>query len=541
MSHRTALPLLILAALGALAACGGGGADAPDPAPVNHPPVARAGADRAATTLEEVTLDGTASDDQDGDPLSYQWTLTGRPGGSAAALTSATTATPSLVPDVPGEYLLALAVDDGQATSQADAVIVTAAASWKAPRALDDGAADLLAADMNGAGAAVAVWRFSGAAGSGYRAAHYDLQSDQWGAPVELLAPTPSGGDAPRVAVGSGGDAVAAWAMLVGGLIDYWACTFDAASGTWSTPASITTGATLGYGGPPRVAVNAAGQALVVWSEYDGSVYDVWASAFDPAVGWGAPARLEAGGGDASNGRVALDDAGRGVAIWIQGPDSLSYRLWASSFDFQSGAWSAAQQIDPTSGPGLLSLAPSLAMSPSGLAVAAWTVEAVDLGQRQNVWTLRYDAGTGSWSEGQEVDGTDETSSAPVVAVDDSGTAVVVWWQYDGAWNRVGSTARALGQPQWEAATHLDEGGRYCGPPTVGVDGAGNAVAAWVENDGTVNDLRAAFRDLAGGGWHGPGLVAARITGFYEAPWADASGATRAVAAWRPGGVVTYR
>lgn len=529
-----------LAALAAamLAACGGGASDAP----VNRLPVARAGADRAVTTLEVVTLDGSASTDEDGDALTYRWTLAGRPAGSQSVLSSATSASPALVPDLPGEYLVSLVVDDGRAQSPADATVVTAAASWKAPRALDGAGTDLLTAATNGSGDAVAVWRFSGAEGSGLRAARYDGPADLWSAPVELLAPTQDGCDRPRVALGRAGDAVAAWGQLIGGGLDYWASVLDHATGTWSAPASVTAGATMGYAGPPRVAVNGAGQALVVWSELHGASYDLWAATYDPATGWGAPTPLEEDAGDASNGRVALDDAGRALVVWIQGPDSLSYELRARAFDFGTGAWGAAQAVDPSAGTGLVSLSPSIAMSPGGLAVVAWVVQDLAQQQRNDVWVLRYDAAGGGWSGGREVDGTDDTSAEPSVAIDDAGNAAVVWWQYDGAWTRVGSSAFDAGLGAWEAPALLDGGGRQCGIPAVAVDGAGHALAVWPEHDGVALDLRSAFRDLPAGPWRAPALVAAGIGGsLNEAPWAGTSGAGRAVAAWSPAVVVTFR
>jgi hypothetical protein len=61
---------------------------------------------------QAVSLDGTASSDPDGDTISYQWTVTNKPVGSAASLTNATSATASITPDVSGTYELTLTVSD---------------------------------------------------------------------------------------------------------------------------------------------------------------------------------------------------------------------------------------------------------------------------------------------------------------------------------------------------------------------------------------------------------------------------------------------
>ncbi len=91
----------------------------------NTPPVANAGANRTVyvDSVRPVALDGSASDDADGDPLTYSWTITA-PAGSMAELTGATTATPSLRPDGAGTYEVQLIVNDGKIDSAPDTVSV---------------------------------------------------------------------------------------------------------------------------------------------------------------------------------------------------------------------------------------------------------------------------------------------------------------------------------------------------------------------------------------------------------------------------------
>ena len=61
---------------------------------------------------QSVALDGTASSDPDGNSISYLWTVTSKPVGSAASLTNATSATANITPDVSGTYEMTLTVSD---------------------------------------------------------------------------------------------------------------------------------------------------------------------------------------------------------------------------------------------------------------------------------------------------------------------------------------------------------------------------------------------------------------------------------------------
>jgi len=92
---------------------------------VNRPPVANAGANQTVTTSTQVQLDGSVSSDADGDPLTYQWTMTSKPNGSSAMLSDATLVNPTFVADVDGVYTLQLIVNDGQTDSVADHVTIT--------------------------------------------------------------------------------------------------------------------------------------------------------------------------------------------------------------------------------------------------------------------------------------------------------------------------------------------------------------------------------------------------------------------------------
>jgi hypothetical protein len=81
-------------------------------------PVAEAGPNQTVLKGASVNLDGRASFDPNGGPLSFDWEMVSRPAGSGAALANALTSTPSFVADVLGTYTIRLTVGDGLLTAQ---------------------------------------------------------------------------------------------------------------------------------------------------------------------------------------------------------------------------------------------------------------------------------------------------------------------------------------------------------------------------------------------------------------------------------------
>lgn len=92
----------------------------------NIAPVANAGANQSVFVGDLTYLDGTISSDANGDNLSYKWTFTA-PFGTSALMYGANSSKPYFTPDISGDYVFTLTVNDGRLNSQPSSAKVTAA------------------------------------------------------------------------------------------------------------------------------------------------------------------------------------------------------------------------------------------------------------------------------------------------------------------------------------------------------------------------------------------------------------------------------
>ena len=91
---------------------------------VASPPLADAGPDQAITVIGAlVQLNGSQSYSPSGLPITYQWSFVSKPAGSSATLTGSTTATPSFVADIHGDYSIQLIVTDSLGTPSSPAIV----------------------------------------------------------------------------------------------------------------------------------------------------------------------------------------------------------------------------------------------------------------------------------------------------------------------------------------------------------------------------------------------------------------------------------
>lgn len=95
----------------------------------NIPPIANAGTNQTLANLSLVTLDASASSDDNRDALTFKWVMLSKPAGSSATLSSATVVKPTFTADLPGTYVASLIVNDGLVDSTSASVAITSNAT----------------------------------------------------------------------------------------------------------------------------------------------------------------------------------------------------------------------------------------------------------------------------------------------------------------------------------------------------------------------------------------------------------------------------
>ncbi|MBI2891379.1 MAG: PKD domain-containing protein [Nitrospirae bacterium] len=242
------------------------------------------------------------------------------------------------------------------------------------------------------------------------------------------------------------------------------------------------------------------GAAVIVWSRLlgrSGSSYADAAVKDASDEGFGTPITISGPVGDADHVDVALDGTGNAMAVWQR------WHTTSESWRIQSSFRATGQ---PFSAPVYLSTAgrnafnPRVAMDRSGNAVAVWQKrDANDMPRIQA--SVRPAGGRFGPPEFLSPAGVDAWD--PSVAMNDSGTTVVVWRQWDNTYSRyrVFAAIRPPGGP-FGSATAISEGDPnfMTYGPSAAIDEDGNAIATWARLHWIVRDqvVEAVGFDAAG-------------------------------------------
>lgn len=273
---------------------------------------------------------------------------------------------------------------------------------------------------VDSAGNAIAVWEQSDGTYFSVWTNRYTA-GDGWGT-AALLETVDSGDvDQPQVSFDSSGNAIAVWHQSDGSVFSIWTNRCTAGTG-WGTAELLETDDS-GDAYDTQIAFDPSGNAIAVWEQFDGSYYSIRANRYTAGAGWGTAVFLETDGGDTWNPQLSVDSYGNALVVWSQS-DGSTFSIRANSYT-AGDDWGDAEVIGSGSGS---MWNPQVAADAYGNAVAVWWQQ----DSINNIWTNRYTVGTG-WGTAELLE-TEDTGNAarPQVAIDSSGNAIAVWRQFDG-------------------------------------------------------------------------------------------------------------
>jgi len=336
------------------------------------------------------------------------------------------------------------------------------------------------------AGNAIAVWAQYENQRNDIWARRYVASTQTWSTPLRVSSAT-AAADAyvPDLGVDGAGNAIVVWHQGNGQTnhFDEWVATYDAMAATWSAPVLASDGVDSAYGG--RVGINANGRAIVAWQQETGdgttvsnAPTELWARTVSATGLWSAPRTIStipgAQMGVYGQISVAMDGAGNGAVVWVQGA------IQAAIFSATDG-WQAAQGLLSTTTDS--AYAPQVAFDASGNALAVWQEQD---GFHAFGGASRYVPGSGWSASTQFASWTPGDLYTPALAVDGAGNATVVWYaaSMDGPAQVMSNrylAASGWGTPILLSATTTDGFSMYP-VPVVAANAVGQTVTVWGVN-----------------------------------------------------------
>jgi hypothetical protein len=135
-------------------------------------------------------------------------------------------------------------------------------------------------------------------------------------------------------------------------------------------PMTIVNNLTGPIGNPsPQVAIDPKGNAVVIWSQFEGTSQSAIQAAHKPFDGyWSSPETLSIGGGFNSDSQLAVDSSGNAVAVWTQENEGNETLIQVATLPLE-GKWSETLVVSDSQ-QGVRH--PQVAVDLAGNALAIW-------------------------------------------------------------------------------------------------------------------------------------------------------------------------
>ncbi len=355
---------------------------------------------------------------------------------------------------------------------------------------------------LNNKGEGLIAWRQTAPADS--QLFRSQLRNGTWIDPSNLadnISPDGTDAEKPEVANGDNGDAIIVWEQEDNNM-DLQVFRSEYRNGTWSDPANLDDNISPDgqAAEAPQVAMNNMGEAIIVWSQSDGTTSQIFRSEYRNDS-WTDPVDLmdniSPAGQNAFAPRVAMNEDGEAVIAWHQF-DGTNIQIFRS--EYRAGSWTDPSGLNDSISPGGQdAIIPIVAMDNNGDAIIGWRQS-----DGANTQVFRSEHRNGSWTDPSDLMDNNSPDGETVVnmrvAMGDNGEAVIVWSQFDGAINRIFRSEyrnNAWTDPA-DLNDHISPDGSGASIPDVAMNNRGESIIVWQQTV-LLNDqiFRSEYRDGA--------------------------------------------
>ena len=305
--------------------------------------------------------------------------------------------------------------------------------------------------------------------------------------------------DNQEIASNDSGNIAVAWRQVDGGANIIMAALYDASENYWSPPVNIGDVNITGVAFKPDVEMDASGNVVAVWTQFQGNRFKIMSSSYDNETGaWSGAIEIDyTNGSHAFLPKVVMDSSGNAMAVWYQ-HDGSRYSIFSNRYNAQASEWGGAELVeDIDTGD---AFHPQVDGNGSGVVIVTW--KQFD-GQKDSAWVNRYDPVAGAWGDAETIENYNiDHVNDPVIAINNAGDAIVSWYMKSGEFYNVYANIYDSAAGNWGEAVLIDahdNGDAYS--PVVDIDENGNAIVVWYHDDGTVYQLFTRRYDYQKGAW----------------------------------------
>lgn len=271
----------------------------------------------------------------------------------------------------------------------------------------------------------------------------------------------------------------------------------------------------------PQVALNSNGDALAIWMEGfgSGSTYNQLFSSQYTGGSWSTSTTITLNWGGLGDARVGFNTTGQGIAAWSQNVGGLS-QIFISFYS--SGSWTMPQAI---SSPGVHSFTPDLYWNDNNNALVCWQAY---IGSLVQIQAINYNGS--SWDSVQTLSDQPYNALIPRCALNNQGNAIVTWSSYTGSEYGVFAATQTNGG-SWSTPVRFSVPGYDYSEPVVGLNNSNQALVVWTTSPWNSNLKMIQAVSWSGGNWSSP-ISLSDPTGISQTPSVSLNNGGSAVVVW---------